>query len=427
MSTQQRDIHIHPRIPLSKSREQGNFCILGTTGAGKSTVIKPLVNQVIQRKSRIFIFDEKKEYTAQFFDPDTTTLIAAWDKRGTPWNIYQDANDRQAITLIAECLLKVAEGKDEIWIKGARLLLRGMMMWLLHREKPWGWSELAKLLTLEQSKMQKILYRCFPLAAQFIQEESKTTQGFYVQLISELDWIEELAEAWPNSYEAGFSIREWATKSTSKNVLLIQSDSRFSHIGSPLCSALISLLTRFYLAQPENSASETWLFIDEAASLPPTPALMKWLELARARGGRAVIGTQSLSQLRSLYGAEPANTLLNLTTNVIAMRMGAAGQEAEFTAGIFQKRIVERPNQRNENASWSQSEEWVVSPSDLVQIPPPDAKGLWGYLMIPGWGAVYKLQWPLFRQSPITDESIPATWTRKSKTNNVADINNRLK
>ena len=211
-------------------------------------------------------------------------------------------------------------------------------------------------------------------------------------------------------------MREWATKPSTKHVLLIQADQRFSNIGNPLCSALISLLTRFYLAQPEANASETWLFIDEAASLPPTPSLMKWLELARSRGGRAVIGTQSLSQLRSIYGTEPANTLLNLTTNVIAMRMGAAGQEAEFTAGIFQKRIVERPNQRGENASWSQSEEWVVSPSDLVQIPPASTKGLWGYLMVPGWGAVYKLQWPLFQQPPMARESIPATWTYNTKT-----------
>ncbi|MFL0797829.1 MAG: type IV secretion system DNA-binding domain-containing protein [Cellvibrionaceae bacterium] len=410
MKNKYKELRIHPGIPISKKREQGNMCVLGTTGGGKSTVIKPIVQQVIQRGARTFIFDEKKEYTGQFFDPKKAVLIAAWDKRGTHWNISADANDRQAITLICECLIKSPENRDEIWAKGARLLLRGMMMTLLGRDKPWGWNSLAKLLTLDQVKMQKQLLRYFPIAAQFIQEQSKTTQGFYIQLISELDWIEDLATAWPSSHKNGFSIRRWATQPSDKHILLIQNDPRFNNVGSPLCSALLSLLNRFYLAQPESQATETWLFIDEAASLPPTPALLQWLQLARARGGRAVIGTQSLSQLRHIYGAEPANTLLNLTTNIIAMRMGAAGQEAEFTAGIFQKRIVERPNQSDPKASWNQSEEWVVSPSDLVQIPPANAKGLWGYLMVPGWGAVYKLRWPLFTKKPIAEEHIPANW-----------------
>lgn len=412
MKYSKEGVYVHPDIFLSNQRAQGHFCVFGTTGSGKSTFIKSLVFQAMQLNKRIFVFDEKKEYTKILYQEERSVLIAAWDKRGTPWNIARDASNRSSISLIASCMLPDRGEKDAIWVKGARLIFRGMMTWLQAREKQWGWSELSRMLSLDQATMHKGLLRHFPSAAQLISEKGRTTQGFYIQLISELDWIEDLAEAWPQAYRSSFSIRDWLSQESEHRTLIVQSDSRFSNIGSPLCSALLSLLSSYFLALPERDCEETWLFIDEAASLPFSPCLIKWLELARSRGGRAVIGTQSLSQLRDIYGIESSNTLLNLTSNVISMRMGAAGEEAEFASSIFQKRTVERPSSSAENATWSRIEENVVSPADLVNLPPKDSKGIWGFLMIPGWDAVYKLQWPFFDFPDECEDHIPAHWLK---------------
>lgn len=73
-------VNIHPKIKITQAREQNNFLILGTTGAGKSTVFKPLVKQAIERGDNAVIYDEKAEYTENFYHKETSILIAPWDK-----------------------------------------------------------------------------------------------------------------------------------------------------------------------------------------------------------------------------------------------------------------------------------------------------------------------------------------------------------
>lgn len=74
-------IFVHPKIRITNLREQTNTLVLGTIGAGKSMVIKPILEQVINRGDFSLIYDEKKEYTGAFFNPATTHLIAPWDTR----------------------------------------------------------------------------------------------------------------------------------------------------------------------------------------------------------------------------------------------------------------------------------------------------------------------------------------------------------
>lgn len=406
-----RGINIYPDIVLTKKDEQSNILTLGTAGGGKTTVILPLIDQAINRNDKVFIYDEKKEFTT-FFLNKKAILIAPWDGRSFMWDIANDVLNEHDAEMIASNLIPDSNSQDPMWIKGARLIFTGMLVSLLGEKSVWGWSDIKNRIQLSQSEMLSLLQRHYPIAASFVIDGSKTTQGFYVNLIAELSWIETLAIAWGDSDKPKFSIREWVCSNQKKvpNTVIVQSDPRYKSIGAPLCNALLSLMTKHFLSLPMKNTRDTWLFIDEMANLPPNPSIKMWLELARSRGGRAVFGTQSISQIKNNYGEHDADTILNLFSIVVAMRIGGAGGDSEYVSNVFGDRIVERPSQVGNEKTWQRSNEPVVSEYDLTHIEMPTKKGVIGYLMMPSWGDVFRLQWPLFTKKAIAEELVPAKW-----------------
>ncbi|GGN37520.1 MULTISPECIES: type IV secretion system DNA-binding domain-containing protein [Marinomonas] len=405
-----RGINIYPNFSLTKKEEQSNVLVLGTAGGGKNTVILPMIDQAMNRGDKVFIYDEKKEFTS-FFLSKKTILIAPWDGRSFMWDIANDVLNEHDAEMVASNLIPDSGSNDPMWIKGAQLIFTGMLVSLLEEGEPWGWDSITQRIQLSQSEMLSLLQRHYPIAASFVVEGSKTTQGFYVNLIAELSWIETLAVAWRDSDKPRFSIREWVNSNHKKvrNTLIVQSDPRYKSIGAPLCNALLSLMTKHFLSQPMRNVRDTWLFIDEMANLPPNPSIKMWLELARARGGRAVFGTQSISQIKKNYQND-ADTILNLFSVVVAMRVGSAGGESEYVSNMLGDRIVERPSQVGKEKTWQRSSEPVVSEHDLTHIEMPTKKGVIGYLMVPSWEGVFRLQWPLYKKKTIAEEHVPAKW-----------------
>lgn len=404
-------IKVHPKLPISTAREQNNFCILGTTGAGKSTILKPMIKQAIDRNDYAVIYDEKGEYTQGFYHSFNTILLAPWDARSALWDISKDVSSEQDAELLAQCLIPYSDTKEQIWNDGARIILTGMIVSLIYGCKGnWEWHDLYELLQLSPEHALLRMEPYYPTVQSLIQKNSKTTQGFYVHLITHLNWLKYLSLAWRKSSKESFSLSQWVKSGTSKRVIIIQANSEYEAVGKPLCNTVISFMTKKYLSSNNSFYRPTWLFIDEFANLPPNPSVKKWLELSRVYGGRSVICTQSLSQIRDIYGEDETNAILNLLSNVITLRLGTAGDDAIFTAQMLSEQTVEVPNYENANHIGIRSKQLLVEASDLTQLRPADNKGVEGYLFIPGWKSVYKLTWPLFTQPDIAKKFIPAKW-----------------
>ncbi|EPI4818007.1 type IV secretion system DNA-binding domain-containing protein [Vibrio alginolyticus] len=200
-------VNVHPKIKITLAREQNNFLILGTTGAGKSTVFKPLVKQAIERGDNAVIYDEKGEYTESFYRKETSVLIAPWDERGAKWNISHDIKSKQDAELFAQCLIPNSTNVDPLWDQGARIILVSMLVKLINKQsRTWGWSDLFKQLTFTPEVARSIFVEHYPLANSLLEPNSKTTQSFYVHIMSKLSWIEDLAKAWPKDLKAEFSL-----------------------------------------------------------------------------------------------------------------------------------------------------------------------------------------------------------------------------
>jgi hypothetical protein len=405
-----KGIHLHPCVQLPMRNELANVLLFGQQGSGKSLILKPIVYQIKKRGDKLFTYDRKNELTSLIFD-SSTILISPTDIRGATWEIGLDVTSEAEAELVAQRLIN--ETQDPLWSNGARLILTGCMMILINQNKPWGWRDLAGVLAWPHKELRAALETVYPSATVFIEENSKTTQSFFITLISQLSWVRRLREYWPNSEQKGFSIRQWLSDENQPKTLIIAHDEHNEALSAPLCNALFGLMTSHVLALPDSDTRRIYFSADELSSLPKSDSLEKWLRLGRSKGTRTLASVQSLSQIRAIYGQDMTETILSLFGNTIALRMGATGEAASYAAKSFGEHQVERRlttfNEQGQRSTQCQyTSEPLVRPDELINLK-LSWRGVEGFLMVGSWDSIYKLRWSFPTIKPIAEPFIRAT------------------
>ena len=411
-------LKLHPDVVITQEQEVGNLLVTGAQGSGKSTIIKPLVNNIINSGSRMLIYDAKREYT-ELFCQKGHFLLSPTDRRSLCWDISADVTSPEVALEIASCFISQT-GKDPIWSNGARIILAGCMVVLMNTHPNWWWAELKELLNKPTKELNELFRKYYPDAAKLSLEDSKTTDSFMMELTTKLNWLDYVAKVWTKKSKNKFSVTKWVKGKYKIQSLIIPNNPKYSSISAPLCSAVLSIVVREVLSLPDNK-QKFWFVLDELADLPKTDALEKWLALGRSKGARTIAGTQNISQLQAIYGDAHTETITSLFSNIIALKIGNSSTTARKVADNFGKRIVKRPvinfdKYFNKSTSYQQSEEYIVRPEQLMQLPLPNKKGVKGYLSIQGREAVYELVWPYSNLPKIASAYIPIKRQHKNQT-----------
>mgnify|MGYP000043444069 CR=1 FL=1 len=431
-----KGICLHLKIAITSQRESGNIFIVGQQGSGKTQIILHLLQQITTRDCRLFIYDEKKEFTELFFNPATSHLIAPWDHRSSQWNISLDIQTIEEAELFSEQALPVSSSeKEPQWTISAQTILAGILVYLMQQGKPWGWCEISQMLGLcdiENPKLKELLGEVYPSAANLIAEGNKTTFSIYSKLSPNLRWVHTLARAWPKSSEHSFSIKSWLEGSTKKQII-VQSDEQYRTVGKPLCNTLFAMMASKMQSQGNVKSKETWLVLDELANLPKSEMLQKWFSVGRSLGCRTISGLQSYSQLREIYGDNLSRAMSTMQGNVIALQHGA-GEDATIMSERLGMEQMEVPHhtlgaQGQFKTEWKKEQpRLIVTPDDLSNLPSADDKGVHGYLKIYGYHATYKLMWPHPAVETIAIPTNRARWTQSGNKNKKKSplVSNRL-
>ena len=411
-------IALHPKVKISLTRELGNLFVYGQQGSGKSVVLKPIISQVLQRGDRAVIYDQKREYTTIFGGPNAI-LISPTDKRGYAWDVGQDVKTIEQAESLAECFI-ISKGEEaEFWYRGARSILTGCIVACIHESGQWGWSDLRNMLNKPILEMRSAVESCYPDCLKCLEVDSKGTQSFMTILGTELGWLNHLSKAWASNQKKRFSVTGWVKGNNRKNVLLIPNDPLHSTISGPLCNAIITLLSKHILSLNDSRSRRIWYCLDELGNLPRCEALFSIMTLGRSKGVRVLAGTQTTSQLETIYGSKGAETLLALFANVVCLRLGAAGQSACQASHTFGKRtVIDKVESFDDKGQRSVSRQrkdvLVVTPEQIVHLPQSGRDGVHGFLSVAGWEGVYKLTWPIISLEKKARAYVPADWLTQS-------------
>ena len=121
-----------------------------------------------------------------------------------------------------------------------------------------------------------------------------------------------------------FSIRDWVRSEGRSNWLFVTyRDDQMNLLRNLVATALEMALVEG-LSLPEDQSRGLWFIMDEVDSLGKITSLRGGLTKLRKYGGRCVLGLQTVSQLRTTYGRDEAQTLVANTSVKCILRAGDA-------------------------------------------------------------------------------------------------------
>jgi hypothetical protein len=100
--------------------ETKHFKLIGTTGTGKSTAIRELLEGALVRGDRAVIADSDAGYLKCFYNPRRGDVILNPDARAHTWNLYGELTQPHDVDQLARSLIPDHDGSERSWRSYAR-------------------------------------------------------------------------------------------------------------------------------------------------------------------------------------------------------------------------------------------------------------------------------------------------------------------
>ena len=412
-------VKLHKSFPwaMSRDRETTHFWMIGSVGSGKTVAINALVDSVLERiytsagNDKILIYDNKGDFTSTL--NSSFAFLAPWDARSMVWDIARDCTNSQDARELAAYI--IPEGHDPMWHQAARQILAAVIQ-QLQTEMPsrWTWTDLHRLACSTQDELLAVI-KCFaPEALNFIQSESKTTDGILINLGSSLTDVAVLAKAWGSASSAKrFSLSQWLLDPNPEHrVVILQGSGRYPEMTKGYIQAAISLLAgRINSAElPDDRQRRVWLFLDEFPQLGKLDRVGSIIAVGRSKGVCCVLGVQDASQILEIYGEHAGKAWPAMINTQIIARTNS-GETADYIAKMMVGyAIVERTLMHlGELQPPKTEQQLVIEPSEIADYLGPDKTGV--KAMVLGFGDAHILHWPFTDYPKRRASVVPAAWT----------------
>ena len=418
------DIHIHPEVRISADRMSKHGIVFGKVGGGKTTILLPMIAEILAHRHKALIFDIKGDFTSKLWCAGgRVAILAPWDRRSLIWDIAGDCRTRQDAARFAAYLIK--ESKDPMWSAAARQICVGFLVHLqMTKGAFWGWKDLADLLSTPENELLAIMSTANPEAIRAVEQTGTTTTGILINLSAFLSVIYDLAEAWPERVPARmFCVREWIfnSKSTYRAVLL-GGNKEFGPLMTAFCGALVAQAAACVCSPrlADSRSRRIYFILDEFPQIGKIE-IEPLVAVGRSKGVRVWLGLQDFGQLKKLYGADTAQAITAMVGTLVCA--GAApGETAKLIADMAGSREVERSNLATSiqggTSSASTSQSWqretipVLSESQVSGLGPVSGSREIRALLLNFGDDALVLRWPFDTRPSIAKPVELAEWTQ---------------
>jgi hypothetical protein len=412
-------IALLPPFELGRDRETRHFLILGSVGGGKTQTILHMIVEAIARNDSVLVLDTKGDMMAGLPGTPRPLFVAPHDRRSLVWNVARDCTVKQDARELAARF--IPPSSDPMWSHAAQEVFVACIVHLqVTKGMRWGWSDLEAVVTADVATLTAHAINHNPNALRILaQPESKTTLSILTTFQTHMRIVSILAEAWRDSDNGGFSVRDWLHNPTPRLPLILQQDPGFPELSHIWIGSMLGLLASA-VGSPtlaESRDRRTWLFLDEFPQLPPIKQFPTFLELGRSKGVTVVIGAQDIAQIRAAYGPDQAKSWFGMVGTKIITRINTS-DAAEDISRLIGEQEVERPvrsatrsgGRLSVTESIHRETRRVVTASELASRLGPTDRGV-KVLFVGLEDAVYELELPYLKLPALRESIVPADWT----------------
>jgi len=387
--------------PVEFSDETKHFKFVGTTGTGKSTAIRELLEGALARGDRAVFADPDGGYCQRFFRRYRGDLILnPFERESVRWDLFAEINDSYDVEELSTGLIPASEdASSNEWRSYARTFLNAVLRHLRRTPKP-TLSELWRLLALASTDELRRVTGDTPAQA-FLEPDNARMFGSIrsvaVSAVSALEYIQ-------SQRSSSFSVRRWVQQSGEPGAVFITYKAGQIAALRALIATWMRLAIFEAMSGVENRDQRLWFVIDELDALGAIAGLKDALARLRKFGGRCVLGLQSIAQVSGTYGAADAQTIVENCGNTLILRCSGSesGGTSQFASRLIGEREVirrqtsrgsdrgngwfSRESRRSKSITDQHVTELAVMASQIEQLP-----DLCGYLKLassPAWRRV---------------------------------------
>jgi type IV secretory pathway TraG/TraD family ATPase VirD4 len=393
--------------------ETKHFKFMGTTGSGKSTALRELLDGALRRGDRAVIADPDGAYLSRFYNRSRGDVILnPFDARSAKWDLFAELKNPYDIDQMARAFIPDRGNADPTWTGYGRTFF-GAIVKQARALEVRDMGELYRLLTAAKREELQILVDGTP-AAPFLEAGNEKFFGSVRSTTSDSTKCLEYICA---QRGLGFSVREWVKEGRGVLFLPYQAD----QIAA--LKSIISTWMRLAIFQTLSLGEgdwRLWFAVDELDALGPIDGLSDALPRLRKFGGRCAIGFQSISQVSTNYGPGVAQAMVENCGNTLVLRCSASenGGTSRFASHLIGEREVVRisnsasrssagafagTSHDTRGTSEHHATESAVMPAEIEQLPDRS-----GYLKFPSQAAWVRVSFPYFDVPKVAEPFVPS-------------------
>jgi hypothetical protein len=332
-----------------------HFLVVGTTGSGKTVIIKLLINSIIRyvgikgSDHRAVFFDAKHElypYLVKIgVDPKLINILDPFDQRSARWDIAGDITTfTQAQQLAAELIpMPEEKGVNSYFPETAREIVANVIeafnILSDKQEAKTGaridWRLRDVVIAVRYEKFLSFLLKKSRETSHVVDShfQNREFKAVLSTLGTAMTAFRGVAALWEHAPKP-ISLKDWA-KNPDGSIILLGWNKEESTALDPINRVMFRRLSDVVIGQDNAEERRTWFFLDELRLVSRgLPGLSELLNIGREKGACCVLGVIDYEGLKHSLGDKIANEITGLCNNVAGLR-SPSEKTAPWLAGIF--------------------------------------------------------------------------------------------
>lgn len=300
-------------VPLPSRLETRHIAMIGTTGSGKTTALRQLLDGIEARGEAALVYDTSGEFIAHYYRPERgDILLNPFDARCAFWSPFAEiAHPADADRIAHQLITETGQRDSDVWLDTSRILVANMLR-ALWREKACTLADLLHALQHRTKDDLKAWLATSSSARTFADDADRATGSVLFMLAKAADLIQFLRVE--GSGATPFAFRDFINgldqREGARPWIFVPRKEDYFEASKPLLACWLDCAASAVLGLPPSSERRIWFVLDELADLPRVDNLARLLPEGRKFGAAVILTFQALGQMQHRYGAQLSESIL---------------------------------------------------------------------------------------------------------------------